>query len=41
MYFALVVNPRNAERDDALRLNETLNKLSLLKLGMLVVDVYD
>ena len=41
MDFALVVNPRNTERDNALRLNETLDKFCFFKLRVLVVNVLD
>ena len=41
MYFTIVVNPRHTERNNALRLNETLDELSLLEFGMLVVHVND
>ena len=39
MYFALVVNPWNTERNDALRLYKTFYELCFLKFWMLVVNV--
>jgi len=41
LHLALVVDPRHAERDDALWLHYTLHNLGFLKLRMLVVDVLD
>ena len=38
---ALVVDPGNAERGDALWLHDTLHNLSLLKFGVLIVHVFD
>ena len=39
LHLALVVNPRHAERGDALWLHDALDNLGFFKLGMLVVDV--
>ena len=41
LYLALVVDPGNAERDDALRFNDSFYNLRFLELRMLVVDVLD
>lgn len=41
LYFTVIVNPRNAECDDTLRLNKTLDKFCLFKLRMLVVDIFN
>ena len=41
LHLALVVHPGHAERDDALRLDDALYNLGLLKLGVLVVDILD
>ena len=41
LHFTLVVNPRHTESSDALRLYDALHNLSLLKFGMLVVNVLD
>ena len=41
MHLALVVNPWDTERNDALRLNKTFDKLCLFEFGMLVVNVLD
>ena len=36
-----VIHPRYAESEDAVRLDDTLDDVCLLKLGMLVVDFFD
>jgi len=41
LYFALVVNPRYAESEDTVRLDDTFNDFGLLKFGMLVVNLFD
>jgi len=40
-YLALVVNPRYAESEDTVRLDDTFNDFGLLKFGMLVVNLFD
>ena len=39
LYLAFVVDPGNAESDDAVRLDHALDDAVLLELGMLVVNV--
>ena len=41
LHLALVVDPRHAERRDALRLDDALHNLRFLELGVLVIDVLD
>ena len=41
LHFALVVNPRHAECNDALRFDDALYDLGLLKLWMLIIDILD
>ena len=41
LYFALVVNPGDAESSDAFRFNKALNDFCLLKLGVLVIHVFN
>ncbi len=41
LHLTLVIHPRHAERDDPLRLHDTLDNLGLLKLGMLVIHIFD
>ena len=41
LHFAVVIDPRHTESRDALWLDKTLDELSLLELGMLVVHVFD
>ena len=38
---ALIVNPGDAEGEDAVRLYQTLNDLCLLELRVLVLDLFD
>ncbi len=39
LHLALIVGPGHAELDDTLRLHKALYNLSLLKFGMLIVDI--
>ena len=39
LYLSLIVDPWNAERDDALRFNDAFDDACLFKFGMLVVNV--
>ena len=41
LHFALVINPRHAEREDTVGFNHTLHDLSCLKLGVLVVHLFN
>ena len=41
VYLALIIDPWHAERNDTLRLNDTLDDFCFFKLWMLVVDVFN
>ena len=41
LHLTLVINPRNAEREDAVRNTQTVNQIISFKFGILIIDIFN